>query len=240
MLTELWWRLLRLGFRLLYNELAWTYDLVSWVVSLGEWRAWQRAALPFLQGPRVLEIAHGPGHMLLALDAAGYQVLGLDLSPAMGRQARRRLRRAGVRVPLLRAQVQALPLAGAAFDSVLSTFPTDFVAEPATLAAVYRVLRPGGVFVVVPEGHLTGRGVTARFLAWLFTITGQRPGRGAVGDEAWLAHSPAWALLGRRLTAAGFAVQLRAVQLPRSGVTVILARKVADEAIFADPAGFVL
>ncbi|MCZ7544410.1 MAG: hypothetical protein M5R40_13175 [Anaerolineae bacterium] len=43
-LERLWWALVRFGFRLLYNELAFTYDLVSRVVSLGQWRAWQRAA----------------------------------------------------------------------------------------------------------------------------------------------------------------------------------------------------
>ncbi|MBM4425321.1 MAG: hypothetical protein FJ030_18410, partial [Chloroflexi bacterium] len=33
--------LLRLAFRLLYNEFAFTYDLVSWAVSVGQWRQWQ-------------------------------------------------------------------------------------------------------------------------------------------------------------------------------------------------------
>ena len=94
-MKALWWRLVRFGFRLLYQEMAWTYDLVSWAVSLGEWRAWQRAALPFVSGRHVLEIAHGPGHLLLALSTAGFTVSGLDLSPQMGRQARRRLRTAG-------------------------------------------------------------------------------------------------------------------------------------------------
>ncbi|MCB9446672.1 MAG: class I SAM-dependent methyltransferase, partial [Ardenticatenaceae bacterium] len=50
----LWKKLIRFGFRLLYNELAWTYDAVSWLVSLGDWRSWQQAALPFVLGPDVL------------------------------------------------------------------------------------------------------------------------------------------------------------------------------------------
>ena len=109
MLRKLWIFLVRLGFRLLYYEMAWTYDLVSWLVSLGEWRRWQQAALPFVQGPTVLEIGHGPGHMLAALNNAQFEVFGVDLSPQMGRQARQRLRQNGQPVNLARAKVQELP-----------------------------------------------------------------------------------------------------------------------------------
>jgi SAM-dependent methyltransferase len=132
-LKHLWNSLIRFGFRLLYYELAWTYDLVSWLVSLGDWRAWQRAALPFVGGRDVLEIGHGTGHMLLALQNARFTGVGLDLSPHMGRQAQKRTQRT---VPLVRGRVQELPFATAVFDTVLSTFPTEYVVDPVTLAAV--------------------------------------------------------------------------------------------------------
>ena len=35
MLINAWRRLLQFGFRLLYREMAFTYDWVSWIVSLG-------------------------------------------------------------------------------------------------------------------------------------------------------------------------------------------------------------
>ncbi|MEP7357866.1 MAG: methyltransferase domain-containing protein, partial [Anaerolineales bacterium] len=112
-------RFLQFSFGLLYNQFAWTYDLVSWMVSAGQWRSWQRAALPFLRGRRVLEIAHGTGNLLLDLVSLGFQPIGLDLSPAMGRLAARKLkRRLGqptLPVPLLRASVAALPFAADSF-----------------------------------------------------------------------------------------------------------------------------
>ncbi len=222
-----WQRLLRFGFHLLYNELAWTYDLVSWTVSLGAWRDWQRAAIPYLGDScrRVLEIAHGPGHMLLEMDGAGFQVMGIDLSPYMGRQAQRRLRRARVRAPILRADVQALPLAGATFDAVLSTFPTDFIAQPATLKAIFRVIRPGGRLVIVPEGHLTGRGALTRLIGWLYAVTGQRWPDPAADDRPWLAQSPYWSLLERRLNDAGFSAALHEERLAGSAVSIVVAEK---------------
>ena len=56
-------RFLRFFFRHFYHEFAWTYDFVAAVVSIGRWNQWIDSALPFVQGRRVLEIGHGPGHL---------------------------------------------------------------------------------------------------------------------------------------------------------------------------------
>lgn len=224
-LRALWSRLIRFAFRLLYNELAWTYDAVSWLVSLGDWRQWQRAALPYVRGSHVLELAHGPGHVLLALRAAGYRTVGLDLSPYMGRQAQRRLRRAGREAPLLRGRAEALPLPEAYFDTVLSTFPTEFIVAPETLAAVHRVLKHDGRFVFVPEGHFTGRDPLVRFLEWLYAITGQRSGDFALDEAQRWPAADLRALLEARFTDAGFSLTFAQVTLPRSSATVVIAEK---------------
>ena len=219
----LWTKLVRFGFRLLYNELAWTYDAVSWLVSLGDWRGWQQAALPFVHGPFVLEIGHGPGHMLLALRQAGFQVVGLDLSPYMGRQAQKRLGETAV--PLIRGDVMVLPVKTAVIDTVLATFPTDCIVDPVTLLSVSRVLKENGRFVIVPEGHLTGRGPLNRFIEWLYSITGQRGGPFAV-DEAdnWPDH-PVWQLIVERFTDAGFRLEMKQIHLRHSAVTILIAYK---------------
>ncbi len=179
-------RLIAFGFRLLYNELAWLYDAVSWSVSLGRWRAWQRTALERLNTPpagRVLEVGFGPGHLLLALAKAGYRPFGLDLSPAMLRLAGRRTRRAGMQAGLVRGRAQALPFADHAFDAAVATFPTQFVYEQAWLDHLRRVLRPGGRLVVVESATFTRANAPAQAIEWLYRITGQR---GAVPDLAAL------------------------------------------------------
>jgi ubiquinone/menaquinone biosynthesis C-methylase UbiE len=209
--------LLRLGFRLLYNEFAWTYDLVSWSVSAGQWRSWQRAALPYLRGRKVLEVAHGTGNLLLDLAALGFEPVGFDLSRAMGKIARRKLRSRGLerlQVPLVRGQVQALPFARDSFPSILSTFPTEFIVDSGAIAEFHRVLQPGGVMVFVPSAQITSLGLADRLAEWLFRVTGQ-------SSESWFAP-----LLGR-YTAAGFRTRLERVQLPRSRVTVVVAEKLS-------------
>ncbi len=216
---------MQFGFRLLYNELAWTYDGVSWLVSLGEWRNWQRAALPFVTGERVLEVGHGPGHMLLDLATAVPHVAGLDLSPYMGRQARQRLEKAGLPVTLAQGRAQELPWATAVFDTVLATFPTDYVLAPETIASVYRVLKENGRFLLVPEGYLTGQGVVYRFIEWLFRITGQRDGPFMVNEAGFGPDTAVWAPFCQQYTAAGFTVELKQIKLKRSIVIIILAQK---------------
>lgn len=203
--------LLRFAFRLLYQELAWVYDVVSWVVSLGEWRRWQRAALPYVQGERVLELGHGPGHMLRALQTAVSFPVGLDMSPQMGRLAQKRT----VAVPLVRGQAQALPFATGSFDTVLATFPTEYIIAPETVTAVARVLAQNGRFLIVPTGQLTGNSPLHRFIAWLFRVTGQHTEPTLHQWEPYLAS----------FRAAGFQVALNQVTFPRSVATLVVCQK---------------
>jgi len=85
--------LLRFFFRLLYHQFAFTYDLVAATVSLGRWKDWVLSVLPFIQGTRVLEIGHGPGHLQRALLEQNLLAVGIDESSQMGRLAKRNLRR---------------------------------------------------------------------------------------------------------------------------------------------------
>ncbi len=209
-----WWRLVKFGFRLLYNELAFTYDMVSAAVSLGEWQAWQRAALNFLQPPHtapVLELAHGTGNLQLDLHAAGIPSLAIDLSPYMGRIAARKMRRAGVPAHLIRARAEQLPFRAEAFSAAISTFPTAFILAPQTLREVHRVLQPHGRLIIVPNAALTGKGAAQRSIELAYRATGQR---GAPPSN-----------LSERFAAAGFQVRFAEVAAKRSVAHVVIAEK---------------
>lgn len=224
-MQTLWIRLVRFGFRLLYNELAWTYDAVSWAVSLGEWRHWLMAGLPFINGRSILEVGHGPGHLLLKLAQAGYHPVGVDLSPQMGRQAKRRLQRAGVSAQLVRASVAGLPFANGRFDTIFSTFPTDYIVEPEVIGELYRVLGDDGRLIIIPEGHLTTPTLSKRLIDWLYRITNQTDA--SVLDskiERYDSH-PAWRAFRDRYEDVGFTVQIKQAKRPKSSATIIVALK---------------
>lgn len=124
----------------LYAELAWSYNLVSWLVSFGWWEQWRVVALSYVQGPRVLEIGFGTGELLPKLAARTVLTVGLDLSPAMHRQALRKLWRLGLTLPLVQARAQAMPFADHRFDTIIATFPAPYILEPTTLAECARLL----------------------------------------------------------------------------------------------------
>lgn len=195
-MKALWTRLVALGFRLLYHELAWLYDPVSWAVSLGRWREWQATIWPYLPASgRVLEVGFGPGHVLSALSAGGYEAVGLDVSPEMARLARRRLRRRGLAVPLCLGRAQALPFAPGSFDAVVATFPTGYVYDKGWAGQLSRVLKDEGRAVLVETCRFGGRDLPHRSLEWLYRITGQSgptPDLPAVLDKAGLSAEREW------------------------------------------------
>jgi len=143
-------------YSLLYNQLAWAYDGVSWAVSLGRWDSWRRAALPFVVGERVLEVGFGTGALLSELHSGRRRVFGLEPSAAMQRVSTRKLAQQAHSVPRLQGTAQQLPFADRAFDTIVTTFPASFILDIRAHREFARCLRPGGRLVVV-EVVLTSR-----------------------------------------------------------------------------------
>ena len=189
--------LLRIFFHLLYHPLAFTYDLVAATVSLGRWKDWVKSVIPFIEGNRILEIGHGPGHLQRFLLSRGLFAVGIDESAPMGRLAKHNLTQHSVsaskpkanyssltkpiqqiaytQIRLARGIAQHLPFPEGFFDTLVATFPTEYIYDPATLTEAYRVLSPGGRLVILPGATILGRGLMDRLMALLFRITGQTP-----------------------------------------------------------------
>jgi ubiquinone/menaquinone biosynthesis C-methylase UbiE len=212
-------RLRTIAFHALYYQFAWAYDWVSKHFFRDQWRLWQQAALPHLKGRRVLELGPGTGVLLVELARDGYEVIGLELSPPMLRQERKRLRKYAnatdrKRVLLLRGQGQAIPLADGSVDSVLSTFPSDYITAPATLTEIARVLRPDGRLVIVPSGQLLPRDNAGKLLRAVEQV--------AYGDGNPNTH---FDVLTSNLEAAGFTMRTHTWKNQLSVAMVVVADK---------------
>jgi len=197
-------------FSRLYNEFAWAYDKISYLVSRGEWHRWQLAALPRLRGPRILDIGFGTGDLLSEMRNQGYLCYGVELSPSMLKMAKRK----GVKVPLCQARAQDMPFRDGAFDSLVSTFPSSFILDPQAQREMARLLAPGGRLVVVDEGRLLGRDPCSRFLNWAREITS--------GDGSLVQ-------LCEVLLGTGLELQVEEERSERSRVGVIVGTKVRRE-----------
>ena len=109
---------------------------------------------------------------------------------------------------------------------MLSQFPTNFIFETETLAEIYRMLRPDGRLVILPEGHLTTRGPLSRLIQWLFVITGQAaPARKAEANETAARRDVLWRPFVERMEAVGFQVKIEEITLGGSAATVLIALK---------------
>ncbi len=158
---------MRFFFHLLYHPFAFTYDLVAAAVSFGKWKDWVFSILLLIKGTRILELGHGPGHLQRLLLDQGLLPAAIDESTQMGRIAKRRL---GSSQKLSRALAQQLPFVEKSFDTIIATFPTDYIFQEETLSEVKRCLSDGGRLIVLPVAF-----PSSGFLKWLYKVTGESP-----------------------------------------------------------------
>ncbi len=168
---------IRYLFHLLYHQFAFTYDIVASIVSLGHWKDWVKSVIPLIQPGAVLELGFGPGHLQLSLLEGGIDCFGLDESRQMVRLASRRLKTHGfTNSKLARGLASNLPFPSERFETILSTFPSEYIFEKITLEEIYRVLTEHGRLIILPAVWYRGGGFLEKIMAWLFEVTGETPG----------------------------------------------------------------
>jgi ubiquinone/menaquinone biosynthesis C-methylase UbiE len=209
----------RWAFTRFYREFAWTYDAVAAAVSGGRWAEWGRTSLPELRG-QVLEIGCGTGNLQRSLQqSTSHWAVGLDTSLYMLAITRRKLTRAALPIHLTRGVAQALPFAPNSFDSIVATFPTDYILDSATLAEIWRVLRPNGRLVVVLAATFGRSGLYQQAIGLLYRITLQRSPATPPGIFRR-------SILARRLAELGLAVTERWEPVGGNQVQLVVAERV--------------
>jgi SAM-dependent methyltransferase len=143
---------------------------------------------------RLIDLGCGTGRLLLPLARRGYWVLGVDLSAEMLKVAAAKAAAAGVGVNLLQANLVELNgLDNQTFDYTACLFSTLGMVTGAgerrqVVAHAYRLLRPGGMFIL----HVHNRWFNVWDRAgrrWLFGDALRSLGRrNALGDRPMPPH----------------------------------------------------
>jgi demethylmenaquinone methyltransferase / 2-methoxy-6-polyprenyl-1,4-benzoquinol methylase len=178
--------------RSVFSSVAGKYDLMNDLMSFGVHRLWKGFTLSVTglkAGQRALDVAGGTGDLALGLarqvGKSGRVVLS-DVNPAMLAIGRDRLLDRGFasNVACLVADAERLPFGDASFDCVTIGFGLRNVTDKAAaLAAMHRVLKPGGQLLVLEFSTPAAPGLKPIYDAYSFKVL-PRLGRMVAGDEA--------------------------------------------------------
>ena len=179
------------NYQRLYDRMAPFYG-VFWE-RVRPWHRYTQAVLPELpEGERVLEIGPGPGVVQAQL-AERYPVAGFDLSSGMLRKTKSGCRKKVSR-RLVQGNARALPFASNSFDAVTMTFVFSAIPDGATaMREFHRVLRPGGVLVLVDAGVPGNGNLPGRMLARMWELFGD-----FMRDEAALMQAAGFEVVKRQ------------------------------------------
>ena len=140
----------------MFDNISGDYDRLNRVISFGtdiRWRKRVVAILAARKPKRILDIATGTGDLAIALKKTGADhIVGLDISPGMleiGKQ-KVKARKLDQTIDMVIGDSEQLQFDDASFDAATVAFGVrNFENLQTGLKEIYRVLRPGGTFVVL-------------------------------------------------------------------------------------------
>lgn len=172
-----------------FDSVASKYDLMNDLMSGGLHRLWKAYAVMVANvqpGQRVLDIAGGTGDLARAFAKKagdGGQVVLTDINEAMLRTGRDRLLDAGLALPTVACDAEALPFASGQFDLVSVAFGLrNMTHKDRALREMARVLKPGGRLLVL-EFSQVAPPLRKLYDLYSFNVL-PRLGKLVTGDEA--------------------------------------------------------
>lgn len=140
----------------MFDQISHRYDLLNHLLSVNIDKAWRNKAIKMLkafQPKTILDIATGTADFAIAAGKLNPEkITGIDLSEGMLRIGRQKVEKKGLShlIELRKADSEALPFENHSFDAAVVGFGVrNFENLEKGLAEIFRVLCPGGVFVVL-------------------------------------------------------------------------------------------
>lgn len=154
--------------RAMFDRIARYYDGTNRLLALGLDARWRRRAvsrLALMLGSTYLDVGCGTGDMALEIikQAPGSRVVGIDPSEGMLEVGKEKIKAAGLSqaISLEKGDVLNLDFGDNAFDGAITAFCIRNVVDRRRgLQEIFRVIRPGGLLVILeltePMGSIMG------------------------------------------------------------------------------------
>ena len=139
----------------MFDNIAHRYDFLNRFLSLGIDKGWRKKAIKMLeayQPKRILDVATGTADFAIAtLEINPEEVIGVDISEGMLDVGRKKITEKGItNIRLESGDSENLQFEDASFDAVIVAFGVrNFENLEKGLAEINRVLRPGGVAMIL-------------------------------------------------------------------------------------------
>ncbi|MGX1024086.1 bifunctional demethylmenaquinone methyltransferase/2-methoxy-6-polyprenyl-1,4-benzoquinol methylase UbiE [Psychroflexus sp. MBR-150] len=146
----------------MFDNISSNYDGLNRVISFGIDQSWRKKVIKMIieaNAKKVLDVATGTGDLAIALAKTNIQkVVGVDISNGMLDVGRQKIKAQNLteKIDMVQADSENLPYKDNSFDAVTVAFGVrNFENLDKGLSEIYRVLKPGGLFVVLETSNPT-------------------------------------------------------------------------------------
>ncbi len=158
----------------MFDKIAQRYDLLNGIISLGIDRYWRRAAVKSVKracSPRsILDLAAGTCDFSLELASLKpEEIVAMDISPAMLAAGREKIMKRGMEsiIEVVNGSAAGIPFRDNRFDVVAVAFGVrNFSDLKGSIREMLRVLRPGGLLLVLEFSEIENRMARFFFNIW--------------------------------------------------------------------------
>lgn len=140
----------------MFDKISGNYDGLNRVISFGIDVKWRKKVVNLVENTNpknVLDIATGTGDLAINLARTGAkEIVGLDISEGMLSVGRKKIKEKNLqdKITMVQADSEALPFEDNSFDAITVAFGVrNFENLEKGLLEIQRVLRPGGIFVIL-------------------------------------------------------------------------------------------
>jgi demethylmenaquinone methyltransferase/2-methoxy-6-polyprenyl-1,4-benzoquinol methylase len=146
----------------MFDTISGNYDGLNRVISFGVDVKWRKKVLALVaaKNPQtILDIATGTGDLaILMTNTSATKIIGLDISDGMLEVGRKKIANKNLsdKIEMMLADSENMPFEDNAFDAITVAFGVrNFEHLEKGLSEILRVLKPGGIFVILETSNPT-------------------------------------------------------------------------------------